>query len=94
MCEITGFTHCGLSTIARILSCLTRCVVLAQDILNTVWYRFALYTAKRVGRWPNYTTGEFYDLPQIRYNVRRGRIENAQEYQFDHVGLGPIETLV
>ena len=38
--------------------------------------------------------GEFYDLPQIRYNVRRGRIETAQEYQFDHVGLGPIETLV
>ena len=43
---------------------------------------------------PNYTTGEFYDLPQIRYNVRRGRIETAQEYQFDHVGLGPIEILV
>ena len=36
MCEITGFTHCGLSTIARILSCLTRCVVSAQEILNTV----------------------------------------------------------
>ena len=52
MCEITGFTYCGLSTIARILSCLTRCVVSAQEILNTVWYRFALYTAKRVGRWP------------------------------------------
>ena len=83
MCEITGFTHCGLSTIARILSCLTRCVVSAQEILNTVWYRFALYTAKRVGKWP-----------QIRYNVRRGRIETAQEYQFDHIGLGPIETLV
>ena len=36
MCEITGFTHCGLSTIARILSCLTRCVVSAQEILNIV----------------------------------------------------------
>ena len=43
---------------------------------------------------PNYTTGEFYDLPPIRYNVRRGRIETAQVYQFDHVGLGPTETLV
>ena len=59
-----------------------------------MWYRFALYTAKRVGKWPNYTTGEFYDLPQIRYNVRRGRIEIAQVYQFDHIGLGPTETLV
>ena len=48
MCEITGFTHCGLSTIARILSCLTRCVVSAQEILNTVWYRFALYTAREL----------------------------------------------
>ena len=34
MCEITGPTHCGLSTIARILSCLTRCVVSAQEILT------------------------------------------------------------
>ena len=39
-------------------------------------------------------TGEFYDLPQIRYNVRRGRIETAQVYQFDHIGQGPTETLV
>ena len=66
----------------------------AQEILNTVWYRFALYTAKGVGRWPNYTAGEFYDLPQLRYSVRRGRIETAQVYQFDHVGQGPKETIV
>ena len=94
MCEITGPTLCCLATIARILSCLTRCVVSAQEILNTVWYRFAFYTAKRVGRWPNYTTGEFYDLPQLKYSVRRGRIETAQVYQFDHVGQGLTETIV
>ena len=91
MCEITGPTHCCLATIARILSCLTRCVMSAQEILNTVWYRLALYTAKRVGRWPNYTTGEF---PQLRYSVRRGRVETAQVYQFDHVEQGPSETTV
>ena len=94
MYEITGPTHCCLATIARILCCLTRCVMSAQEIPNTVWYRFALYTAKRVGRWPNYTTGEFYDLPQLRYSVRRGRIETAQVYQFDHVGQSPTETTV
>ena len=94
MCEITGPTLCCLATIARILSCLTRCVMSVQETLNTVWYRFALYTAKQVGRWPNYTTGEFYDLPQLRYSVRRGRIETAQVYQFDHIGQGPTETLV
>ena len=68
--------------------------MLAQEILNTVWYRFALHTAKTVGRWPNYTTGEFSDLPQLRYNGRRGRIETAQVYQFDHIGQGPTETIV
>ena len=94
MCEITGPTHCCLATIARILSCLTRCVMSAQEILNTVWYRFALDTAKAVGRWPNYTTGEFYDLPQLRCNIGRGRIETAQVYQFDHIGQGPTETTV
>ena len=63
MCEVTGPTHCSLATITRIFACLTRCAVSAQEVLNTVWYRFALCTAKRVGRWPNYTTGELYDLP-------------------------------
>ena len=57
---------------------------------------FALYTAKRVGRWPNYTTttGELYDLPELRYNVRRGRVETAQVYQFDHIGQRPSEIRV
>ena len=91
MSEITGPTHCCLAIITRILACLTRS---AQEVLNTVWYRFALYTAKRVGRWPNYTTGELYDLPELRYNVRRGRVEVAQVYQFDHVGQRPSETTV
>ena len=35
-----------------------------------------------------------FNLPQLRYNVRRGRIETAQVYQFDHVGQGPTETIV
>ena len=44
MSEITGPTHCCLATIAKILACLTRCAMSAQEVLNTVWYRFALYT--------------------------------------------------
>ena len=64
----------------------------AQEALNTVWYRFALYTAKKAGRWPNYTTGELYNLPEFRYNIRRGIVEVAQVYQFDHVGQRPRET--
>ena len=92
MSEITGPTHCCLATIARILACLTRCAVSAQEALNTVLYRFALYTAKKAGRWPNYTTGELYNLPELRYNVRRGGVEVAQVYQFDHVGQRSNET--
>ena len=94
MSEITGSTYCCLETIARILACLTRCAMLAQEVLNTVWYRFALYTAKKAGRWPNYTTGKLYDLPGLRYNIRRGRVEAVQVYQFDHVGQEPYETTV
>ena len=93
MSEITGPTHCCLETIARILACLTRCAVSAQEVLNTVWYRFALYTAKKAGRWPNYTTGKLYDLPELRY-VRRGRVEAVQVHQFDHGGQRPYETTV
>ena len=92
MSEIRGPTHCCLATIARILACLARCAVSAQETIDTVWYRFALYTAKKAGRWPNYTTGELYNLPELRYNIRRGRVEVAQVYQFDHVGQRPSET--
>ena len=94
MSEITGLTNCCLETIARILACSTRCAMSAQEVLNTVWYRFALYTAKKAGRWPNYTTGKLYDLPELRYNVRRGRIEAVQVCQFDHVGQRPYENTV
>ena len=44
MSEITGPTHCCSETIARILACLTRCAISAQEVLNTVWYRFAPIT--------------------------------------------------
>ena len=94
MSEITGPTHCCLATIVRILACLTSCAVSVQEALNTVWYRFALYTAKKAGRWPNYTTGELYNLPELRYNIRRGRVEAVQVYQFGHVGQRPSETTV
>ena len=34
------------------------------------------------------------DLLELRYNIRRGRVETAQVYQFDHVGQRPNETTV
>ena len=62
----------------------------AQEALNTVWYRFALYTAKKAGKWPNYTTGELYNLPELRYNVRRGRVEVARFINLTMYGKDPM----
>ena len=87
-------THCCLGLIARTLACFTRCFNWIQELLNTIWYRFALYAARTAGKWPNYTTGELSDIPEVRYSVRRGRIEMVQTYEFDHTGQGPHETVV
>ena len=46
-----------------------------QEVLNTIWYHFALHTADKVGMWPNYTTGKLSEIPELKYNVRRGRVE-------------------
>ena len=94
MYEHRGPTHCCFGIIARFLACITRCLVIVQEVLNTVWYHFALYTAAKVGMWPNYTTGKLSEIPELKYNVRRGRVEQVQVYQFDHAGLTLHETVV
>ena len=66
----------------------------AQEVLNTVWYSFTLYTAKKAGRWPNYTTVKLYNFPKLRYNITREKVEAFQVYQFDHVGQRPNEATV
>ena len=94
MCQNRGPTHCCLSITARFLACVTRCLVFTQETLNTIWYHFALYTATKAGMWPNYTSGKLYEIPEMAYNVRRGRVEEIQVYQFDHTGQGPQESVV
>ena len=94
MQQYRGPTHCCLGTIARLLACITRCLVIVQEILNTIWYHFALHIANKVSMWPNYTTGKLNKVPELRYNVRRGRVEQIQVYQFDHAGLGHHKTMV
>ena len=75
MPEQRGPTYCCFGTISRLLSCITQCLVAVQELLNTIWYCFALYTANKVGMWPNYTTGKLSEIPEIKYNVRAGRVE-------------------
>ena len=63
MPEHRGPTHYCFGAISRLLSCMTWCLVAVQELLNTIWYCFALYTANKVGMWPNYTTGKLSEIP-------------------------------
>ena len=94
MCEHRGPTHCCFGIIARFFARITRCLVIVQEVLNTIWYCFAFHTANKVGMLPNYTTGEQSEIPELKYNVRRGRVEQVQVYQFDHAELALHETVV
>ena len=96
MCQNHYLIYCCLRAIAGLLAFITRCLVFMQEVINIVWYRFALHTAEKVGAWPNYTTGRLILLPEVRYNVRRGRIERieSQIFHFDHTGRGYQQTAV
>ena len=96
MCKSGRLTYCCLTAIARFLACITRCLVSMQEVLNSTWNRFALHTAGKVGSWPNYTTGELNQLPEVRYNVRRGRIGRIepQTFKFDHIGCDLQQSVV
>ena len=65
-----------LGVFARTLACIGRQLHTALDSLNSTWYRFALYSAAKVARWPNQTTGEllpitYHRVPTISENVTR-----------------------
>ena len=49
---------------AGLLSCLTGITHRIQDILNNLWYRLALYTLEKFGRWPNYSTGRLNPIKE------------------------------
>ena len=50
--------YCCCQIVTLGLSCLTRITHSTQELLNTIWFRVALITLERFGRWPNYTTGQ------------------------------------
>ena len=67
--------HCVLGIIAAGIACLHEITHQVQNLLNTCWYRLALTTINRLGRWPNLTTGQLGPIPVGLYTNEEGRAE-------------------
>ena len=55
---------CVLSSLAQCLSILSNFTHAIQTLLNTLWFSLALTILERLGRWPNYTTGQLTQVPR------------------------------
>ena len=54
---------CVLSSLAQCLSILSNFTHAIQTLLNVLWFSLALTILGRLGRWPNYTTGQLTQVP-------------------------------
>ena len=55
---------CVLSSLAQCLSILSNFTHAIQTLLNSLWFSLALTILERLGRWPNYTTGQLTQVPR------------------------------
>ena len=55
---------CVLSSLAQCLSILSNFTHAIQTLLNSLWFSLALTILGRLGRWPNYTTGQLTLVPR------------------------------
>ena len=55
---------CVLSSSAQCLSILSNFTHAIQALLNSIWFSLALTILERLGRWPNYTTGQLTQVPR------------------------------
>ena len=55
---------CELSSLAQCLSILSNFTHAVQTLLNSLWFSLALTILGRLGRWPNYTTGQLTQVPR------------------------------
>ena len=55
---------CVLSSLAQCLSILSNFTHAAQTLLNSLWFSLALTILGRLGRQPNYTTGQLTQVPR------------------------------
>ena len=55
---------CVLSSLAQCLSILSNFTHAIQTLLNSLWFSLALTILGRLGRGPNYTTGQLTQVPR------------------------------
>ena len=60
-----------LQAFAIILAWMGRQLHASLDKLNSIWYRFSLYTLVEVARWPNQTTGALQPISKGEIPVNR-----------------------
>ena len=56
---------CVFSSLAQCLSILSNFTHAIQTLLNSLWFSLALTILGRLGRWPNYTTGQLTQVPRF-----------------------------
>ena len=77
---------CVLSSLAQCLSILSNFTHAIQALLNSLWFSLALTILARLGRWPNYTTGQ---LTQVPRSFRPIEDTSREDFQVEV----PIETV-
>ena len=77
---------CVLSSLAQCLSILSNFTHAIQTLLNSLWFSLALTILGRLGRWPNYTTGQ---LTQVPRSFRPIEDTSREDFQVEV----PIETV-
>ena len=79
---------CVLSSLAQCLSILSNFTHAIQTLLNSLWFSLALTILERLGRWPNYTTGQ---LTQVPRSFRPVEDTSREDFQVE-VPIEIVET--
>ena len=68
------------SSLAHCLSILSNFTHAIQSLLNSLWFSLALTILERLGRWPNYTTGQ---LTQVSRPFRPIEDTSGKDFQVE-----------
>ena len=79
---------CVLSSLAQCLSILSNFTHAIQTLLNSLWFSLVLIILGRLGRWPNYTTGQ---LTQVPRSFRPIEDNSREDFQVE-VPIEIVET--
>ena len=79
---------CGSAMYTQCLFILSNFTHAIQTLLNTLWFSLALTLLERLGRWPNYTTGQ---LTQVPRSFRQIEDTSREDFQVE-VPIEIVET--